>query len=118
MIDINHPDCDDSAGGNWAYLFPGGATEPDDISEPESDSVPGPIATDRVEMDPGTGDHFYHFGYLTAGTYRIAFTCSGEWDEVTDDDYPMDPEGLFDFQLFSSPMDVVAGELHRIDLGP
>lgn len=116
MIDVNHPDCDDAAGGNWAYLFPGGTSEPDDIAELDSDSRPGPMATDRVEMNPGTGEHFYHFGYLPAGSYRIAFTCSGEWDEDGDDDYPSDPDGRFDFQMFSNPFDVVAGEMHRFDM--
>jgi hypothetical protein len=118
MIDINHPDCDVAPGGNWAYLFPGSATEPDDISEQNTDGIPGPLAADRVEMDPGTGDHFYHFGYLPAGSYRIAFTCSGEWDEEGDDDFPSDPEGMFDFQMFSDSVDVVAGQLHRVDLMP
>jgi len=116
MVDVNQAGCDDAVGGNWAYLFPGNATEPDDISEPDSDGVPGPIATDRVEMDPGNGDHTYHFGYLHAGSYRIAFTCSGEWDEEGDDDFPSDPDGRFDFQMFSTPMNVVAGQLHRFDL--
>jgi hypothetical protein len=118
MIDINHPDCDDASGGNWVYLFDGSVTEPDDIAELDSDGRPGPIATDRVEMDPGTGDFSYHFGYLSAGSYRVAFTCSGEWDEGADDDFPSDPDGRFDFQLFSSPTDVVPGQLHRFDLTP
>lgn len=118
MIDINYPDCDPALGGNWAYLFPGDATDPDDVAETESDGVPGPIATDRVEMDPGTGDHFYHFGYLPAGSYRIAFTCSGEWDEAGDDDYPSDPDGRFDFRMFSDPMDVTAGQMLRFDMMP
>jgi hypothetical protein len=116
MIDVNHPDCDDAVGGNWVYLFPGDSTEPDDISELDSDSRPGPMATDRVEMNVGTGEHFYHFGYLPAGSYRIAFTCSGEWDEDGDDDYPSDPDGRFDFQMFSNPFDVLAGEMHRFDM--
>jgi len=116
MIDINHPDCDDAPGGNWAYLFDGGAAGPDDISEQDSDGMPGPMATDRVEMDPGTGDYYYHFGYLPAGSYRIAFSCSGEWDEDGDDDFPSDPDGRFHFQMFSDPTDVVAGQLHRFDL--
>jgi hypothetical protein len=111
MIDINHPDCDQEPGGNWAYLFPGDATVPDDVAASDTDGIPGPITTDRVEMDPATGDHNYHFGYLPEGSYRIAFTCSGEWDEFGDDDYPADPDGRFDFQMFSNPMDVVAGHM-------
>jgi len=118
MIDINQPACDPEPGGNWVYLFPGDASAPDDIADADSDSVPGPIATDRVEMDPGTGDHFYHFGYLPGGSYRLAFTCSGEWDEAGDDDYPSDPDGRFEFRMFSDPMDVSAGQMHRFDMTP
>lgn len=116
MIDVNHPDCDPADGGNWVYIFPGDATAPDDIAEVESDGVPGPIAADKVEMDPGTGNHEYHFGYLAEGSYRVAFTCSGEWDEAGDDDYPSDPDGKFDFQAFSDPFDIVAGQMHGHDL--
>jgi hypothetical protein len=103
LIDVNHPDCDPAEGGNW-------------VSEVESDGVPGPIAADRVEMDPGSGDHGYHFGFLPEGTYRVAFTCSGEWDEAGDDDYPSDPDGMFDFQAFSDPIDITAGQMHGYNL--
>lgn len=116
LIDINHPDCDPVDGGNWVYIFPGDATAPDDIAETETDGVPGPIAADRVDMDPATGEHGYHFGFLPAGSYRVAFTCSGKWDEAGDDDYPTDPDGLFDFQMFSDPIDIIAGQMHRQDL--
>lgn len=116
LIDVNHPDCDPADGGNWVYIFPGDATAPDDIAEVESDGVPGPIAADRVDMDPGTGNHQYHFGFLPEGSYRVAFTCSGEWDEAGDDDYPSDPDGEFDFQAFSEPFDIVAGQMHGRDL--
>ncbi|MEX0915096.1 MAG: DUF4382 domain-containing protein [Wenzhouxiangellaceae bacterium] len=118
MVDVNHADCDPAPGGNWAYLFPDDAAAPDDIADPDSDGVPGPIATDRVEMESSTGDYFYHFGYLRAGAYRVAFTCSGEWDENGDDDYPSDPDGRFDFQKFSDPLTVTAGQIHRYDLVP
>jgi len=118
MIDINHTDCDSAPGGNWAYLFPGDAVVPDDIADPDSDGEPGPLAADRVEMDPATGDHFYHFGFLSPGSYRMAFTCSGEWDEDGDDDYPSDPDGRFNFQMFSDPVDVTAGQMHSVDLMP
>lgn len=116
LIDVNHPDCDPAPGGNWAYLFPGDATDPDDIADTEVDGVPGPVATDRVDMNVATGAYFYHFGHLTAGSYRLAFTCSGEWDESGDDDYPSDPDGMFDFQMFSDPVDVVAGQMQHHDL--
>lgn len=116
LIDINHADCDPAAGGNWVYVFPGEADAPDDIADTETDGVPGPISTDRVEMDPGTGAHEYHFGYLPEGTYRLAFTCSGEWDEAGDDDYPSDPDGKFAFQHFSGPVEIVAGQVQQHDL--
>jgi hypothetical protein len=116
LVDVNHPDCDDSDGGNWMYVFPGDTEAPDDIADVESDGVPGPLAADRVEMNPGTGDHEYYFGYLPEGTYRLAFTCSGEWDEPGDDDYPSDPDGKFDFHHFSDPIEIVAGQMHRHDL--
>ncbi len=118
MVDVNHPDCDPAPGGNWAYLFPADAIGPDDVAEPESDGMPGPMATDRVEMDTGSGNHLYHFAYLPVGSYRIAVTCSGEWDEAGDDDYPSDPDGRFDFQMFSDPMDVVAGQMGQFDMMP
>lgn len=118
LIDINHPDCDAAPGGNWAYLFPGDAAAPDDIADTDTDGVPGPIATDRVDLNNATGEYFYHFGHLTEGSYRVAFTCSGEWDESGDDDYPNDPDGQFDFQLFSDPVEVIAGQMQHHNLAP
>jgi hypothetical protein len=116
LVDVNHPACDDADGGNWMYVFPGDAAAPDDIAETETDGTPGPIAADRVEMNPGTGAHEYHLGYLPEGTYRLAFTCSGEWDEAGDDDYPSDPDGEFDFHHFSDPIEITAGQMHQHDL--
>ena len=118
MIDVNHPDCDDAPGGNWAYLFHGDAMEPDDIADVDTDGMEGPIAADRIEMDIMTGEHRYHFGYLEPGQYRIAITCSGEWDEVDDDDHPADPDGRFAFQMFSEAMEVMSGQVHDIDISP
>ena len=76
------------------------------------------IAIDSVEMEPRNGDHFFVFGHLPAGAYRIAITCSGEWDESGDDDYPADPDGRFDFPMFSDPVDVTAGRMDRFDMMP
>jgi len=118
MIDVNHAACDDGPGGNWVYLFPGNAAEPDDIAEPDTDGREGPMVVDRVELDTMTGDHRYHLGYLEPGSYRLAMTCSGEWDEDNDGDYPADPEARFSFQMFSAPVEVMAGQMHDFDLMP
>jgi len=115
MTNLEHPDCDPVNGSNWVYVFPGDASAPDDIADPETDGMPGPIATDHVEMDSGTGEFRYHMAYLPQGTYRMAFTCAGEWDEIGDDDYPTDPDGRFDFQAFSGPIEVHAGQMHNFD---
>jgi hypothetical protein len=118
LIDINHLDCDPAPGGNWAYLFPGGAAAPDDIADTDIDGVSGPIATDRVDLNNTTGEYFYHFGHLTEGSYRVAFTCSGDRDKSGDDDYPNDPDGRFDFQMFSDPVEVIAGQMQHHNLAP
>lgn len=118
MIDVNHPACDDAPGGNWAYLYHGDVMEPDDIAVTDSDGLIGPIAADRIELDNMTGEHRYHFGYLEPGHYRIAVTCSSEWDELGDDDYPSDPDGRFAFHMFSDPMEVMSGQMHHNDLNP
>jgi hypothetical protein len=118
LVDINHPDCDPAIGGNWAYLFEGTAGQPDDFAESDTDGIPGPVATDRVELHAGVGEYRYHFAFIPAGTYRVAFTCSGEWDESGDDDYPSDPDGRFGFQAFSDPVDITAGEVRVVDLMP
>ena len=118
MIDVNHAACDDAPGGNWVYLFPGDAAEPDDIAMPDTDGMAGPLAVDRVELDTMTGDHRYHFAFLRPGTYRLAMTCTGEWDEDNDDDYPSDPDGRFSFQMYSAPVDVMAGQMHDVHLMP
>jgi len=117
LVDINYPDCDPAPGGNWAYLFPGDATQPDDVAETETDGIAGPIATDRVELHEGVGEYRYHFAFLPAGSYRVAFSCSSDWDEPGDDDYPQDPDGRFDFQAFSDPVAVVAGQVTVFDVG-
>ena len=118
LVDINNASCDDAPGGNWAYLFPGGTTEPDDIADVDTDGRQGPIASDRIDLDTMTGEHRYHFAYFEPGQYRIAITCSGEWDEIGDDDYPGDPEGRFAFQMFSDPLEVMRGQMRDHYLGP
>ena len=116
LVDAYQSDCDENAGGNWAYLYPGEALEPDDLAETETDGIPGPIATDRVELDAKTGEYQYHFSYMPAGMYRVAFSCSSEWDEAGDTDYPNDPEGRFHFQVFGDPVEIKAGQMSEYHL--
>lgn len=118
LIDINHPQCDDAPGGNWAYLFHGDVMEPDDITDVDTDGMTGPIAADRIDLDTFTGQHRYHFAYLDPGMYRIAITCTGEWDEVGDEDHPNDPDNRFSFHMFSDPIEVMSGQMHDIGMIP
>lgn len=118
MIDAYQEGCDSAEGGNWAYLYPGDVSEPDDFSESESDGLSGPIAMDRVELEAESGDYHYHFSYLPDGTYRMAFSCAAEWDESGDDDYPGDPDGRFLFHGFSGPLEVKAGEMTEHHMEP
>ncbi len=118
LVDVNHAGCDPALGGNWVYLFPGDATQPDDVAESDTDGMAGPMATDRVELDIGTGEYRYHFAFVPAASYRVAFTCAGEWDEAGDDDYPTDADGRFDFHAFSGPVEVVAGQVREFHIGP
>lgn len=118
LIDINHPDCDPAVGGNWAYLFHGDATQPDDLSSTDTDGAAGPFAMDRVELQNGNGEYRYHFAFLPEGSYRVAFSCSSDWDELGDDDYPNDPDGRFHFQAFGDRVAVHAGDVTVYDVGP
>ena len=118
LTDLEQADCDSAPGGNVAYLFPGTAAEPEDLASEEADERAGPIVTDRVELHPGTGEYRYHFAFLEPGSYRVAFTCAGEWDEAADDDYPTDPDGRFAFQAFSEVVEVQAGEVTWLDINP
>jgi Domain of unknown function (DUF4382) len=118
MIDAYQDGCDSAEGGNWAYLYHGDVMEPDDFSENESDTLSGPIAMDRVEMDSESGAYHYQFSYLPEGMYRIAFSCSAEWDESGDDDYPGDPDGRFSFHGFSGALEVKLGEMTEHHMKP
>ncbi|MFT5501762.1 MAG: hypothetical protein ACI88G_001901 [Woeseiaceae bacterium] len=118
LMDFNQARCDSATGGNWMYVYAGTDAPADDLAATDTDGFPGPIATDMVEMNNGTGEYEYHFAFLNAGSYRVAFTCSGEWDEDSDDDYPTDPDGMFDFLTMSAAMTVTAGQMHRYNVTP
>jgi len=118
LMDFNQASCDSATGGNWMYVFAGTDAQADDLAAADTDGFPGPIATDMVEMNNGTGEFEYHFAFMNAGSYRLAFTCSGEWDEDGDDDYPTDPDGMFDFLTLSAAMTVTAGQMHRYNVAP
>ncbi len=118
LVDVNNPACDPAEGGNLAYLFDASVGQPDDLAVTDTDGFAGPVATDIVELHPGVGEYRYHFGFVLAGSYRVGFSCSGEWDEEGDDDYPTDPDGQFDFHAFSGPVEVIAGQMQVLDITP
>jgi hypothetical protein len=118
LVDVNNPACDPAEGGNLAYLFDAAVAQPDDLAATDTDGFDGPVATDIVELHVGVGEYRYHFGFVPAGSYRVAFSCSGEWDEEGDDDYPTDPDGQFDFHAFSDPVEVIAGQMQIMDITP
>ena len=118
LMDFNQASCDSTTGGNWMYVFAGTDAQADDLAAADTDGFPGPIATDMVEMNNGTGEYEYYFAFMNAGSYRVAFTCSGEWDEDSDDDYPTDPDGMFDFLTMSAAMTVTAGQMHMYNVTP
>lgn len=118
LVDVNNAACDPTEGGNLAYLFDAAVAQPDDLAATDTDGFDGPVATDIVELHGGVGEYRYHFGFVLAGSYRVAFSCSGEWDEEGDDDYPTDPDGQFDFHAFSDPVEVIAGQMQVLDITP
>ena len=67
--------------GNVVYVFAGTVT-PDDVDN----FAPEPVTSARASMNMETGDFDYVAAFLPAGSYTIAFTCQGEFDQPTTDD--------------------------------
>ena len=85
--------------GNSVYVFAGENITPDDIDGNE----PDPITTSFVNYNIDTGIYSYEVGFLTAGDYTLALTCSADRDDVETDDNDV----LFDA---IDTINVVAGE--------
>lgn len=76
----------DAAGGTCTgavYVFEGDVTEPDDV---DGDlGGPDPITSAFVAYDDN-GEYNYTVGFLSAGDYRVAFTCDASADDPEVDD--------------------------------
>jgi len=87
------------------------------------------LRTSKVRIAPGAADP------VPAAMGNISFSITDGPREDTramvlhvtgmelghsngDDDYPADPDDRFDFQMFSDPMDVVAGQMGGRDMRP
>lgn len=66
--------------GNAVYIYSGQGITPDDIDAAE----PEPVTSALVHFNQSSGLYRYEIGYLSPGNYTIAFTCSADLDDDTD----------------------------------
>ena len=107
LVSANNEAC---AGGDAVYVFDDAEQDPVDIRDEEGD----PVTTALVEQTEesaaeGTEAWAYRVGFLTAGEYRVAFTCDASLD---------DPEEANDDVAFQAEavVTIEAGETTRQDL--
>ena len=85
--------------GNSVYVFAGENITPNDIDGTESD----PVTTAMVNFNNESGIYNYEVGFLSAGDYTLALTCSADRDDAETSDNDV----LFDAV---DTVSVVAGE--------
>ena len=66
--------------GNAVYVFAGSGIVPDDYDLIGVD----PVTSALVNYNGLTGEYEYELGYLSEGDYTLAFTCSAEFEDETD----------------------------------
>ncbi len=91
------PNCSDN--DPHMYVFAGENIIPDDIDGNE----PNPVTTALVKYDGETGIYSYEVGFLSAGDYTLALSCSADLDDIENDDNNV----MFDA---TDNVSVVAGE--------
>ncbi len=75
--------------GAAIYLFAGTNVTPDDVDG----IAPEPLASALLTAQPDeSGDFSYTIGFLPAGDYTAAFTCTAADDDPEIDDFGSDPE--------------------------
>ena len=84
LVDANNDAC---TGGNAVYVFDDPEQDPRDIRDEDGDPVTTALVKQTEESAAeGTETWAYRVGFLTAGTYRIAFTCDAEQDDPEEAD--------------------------------
>lgn len=84
LVDANNDAC---TGGNAVYVFDDPEQDPRDIRDENGDPVTTALVKQTEESAAeGTETWAYRVGFLTAGTYRIAFTCDAEQDDPEEAD--------------------------------
>ena len=119
LVDLSNARCalaDPPLSGNAVYVFEGVDAQLDDVAEEEADERSGPLTSDVVDLNVGTGLYEYHLMALLPGLYTLAFTCSGMADGAGDDDYPAPSDSGFDFDATTS-VEVVSGVVETCDIG-
>ncbi|MCK5661965.1 MAG: DUF4382 domain-containing protein [Thiotrichaceae bacterium] len=93
----------DPVTGNAVYVFEGNGVKPDDFtSEDVDDTDIDPVTTSLLNYDDITEVYSYEVGFLSEGSYTVAFTCAADQDdEFNNDDVFFDAVGS---------VDVIAGE--------
>lgn len=89
----------DPLSGNAVYVFAGEDIAADDIDG----NQPDPVTTALVNFNSETGVYSYQIGFLLAGDYTLALSCSADLDDSETDDSDV----LFDAL---DNVSVVAGE--------
>lgn len=107
LVDANNNACQ---GGNAVYVFDDPEQDPVDIRDGEGDPVTTALVDQTEESAAeGTEAWAYRVGFLTAGEYRVAFTCDASLD---------DPEEANDDVAFQAEavVTIEAGETTQQDL--
>jgi hypothetical protein len=68
--------------GNAVYVFAGENITPDDIDGIEAE----PVTTALVNFNDHSGSYSYEVGFLSAGDYTLALSCSADLDDVESND--------------------------------
>ncbi len=80
--------------GAAVYLFAGADAVPDDVDGDETDPLTSALLT---PLDDGSGDFRYEVGFLLAGDYTAAFTCTASADDPETDDATGNPADTVTF---------------------
>ncbi|MEM0515396.1 DUF4382 domain-containing protein [Pseudoalteromonas sp. YIC-827] len=71
--------------GHAVYLYSGDVVEPKDLyveTDGETSPADAPIATASVALDDDSGNYEFEIGFVAAGSYQLAYTCTAHLDDA------------------------------------